>query len=119
DLEVKPSTLAPGEQGTVTGTYEVTQDDIDRKEEIKNIATATGTPPGGDPNDPDNPQTPPVEEDVPVVNNPEITLVKQADKEKLVEGETITYTFTATNTGNVTLENVHLTDELEGISEID
>src|SRR5699024_6266925 len=58
-------------------------------------------------------------EDVPVVNDPDITLVKQADKEKLVKGETITYTFTATNTGNVTLEKVNLTDELKGISEID
>src|SRR5699024_11835801 len=32
DLEVEPSTLAPGEQGIVTGTYEVTQEDIDNQE---------------------------------------------------------------------------------------
>src|SRR5699024_9504482 len=118
DLAATPSTLAPGEEGTVTGTYVVTQKDINRQDKIVNIATATGTPPGGDPNDPDNPKTPPVEEEVPVVKDPEITLVKQADKERLVEGETITYTFTATNTGNTTLEKVNLTDELEGISEI-
>src|SRR5699024_9448459 len=102
DLKVMPSTLKPGEQGIVTGEYVVTQEDIDNKKEIKNIARATGTPPGGNPEDPDNPTTPPEEEDVPVVNDPDITLVKQADKEKLVKGETITYTFTATNTGNVT-----------------
>jgi len=121
DLVVTPSTLEPGGSGTVTGTYTVTQDDIDNYESIVNIATATGTPPDPvDPEDPTEPPvTPPVEEEVPVVNNPEITLVKLADKEKLVEGETINYTFTATNTGNTTLEKVNLVDELEGISDID
>src|SRR5699024_7402921 len=119
DLAVSPSTLAPGETGTVKGTYTVTQEDIDNKDQVINIATATGTPPGGDPEDPDNPKTPPTDEKVPVVNDPEITLVKLADKEKLVAGETITYTFTATNTGNTTLNKVNLVDELEGISEIE
>src|SRR5699024_2940738 len=117
DLEVEPSTLAPGESGIVKGTYIVTQDDSDRVDEIENIATATGTPPGGDPEDPDKPTTPPTEEKVPVENDPSITLVKQADKERLVAGETINYTFTATNTGNTTLEKVNLTDILDGISE--
>src|SRR5699024_2408250 len=119
DLAVSPSTLAPGETGTVKGTYTVTQEDIDNKDQVINIATATGTPPGGDPEDPDNPKTPPTDEKVPVVNDPEITLVKLADKEVLVAGETITYTFTTTNTGNTTLNNVNLVDELEGISDID
>src|SRR5699024_4660479 len=119
DLAVSPSTLAPGETGTVKGTYTVTQEDIDNKDQVINIATSTGTPPGGEPEDPDNPKTPPTEEEVPVVNDPEITLVKLADKEKLVAGETITYTFTATNTGNTTLHKVNLVDELEGISEIE
>lgn len=118
DLDVSPSTLLPGETGTVTGTYTVTQADIDNLASIDNIATATGTPPGNDPDDPENPETPPVEEDVPVKKDPAITLVKQADKEVLVEGETVTYTFTATNTGNLTLSNVNITDILEGISEI-
>src|SRR5699024_10682519 len=120
DLAVEPSTLAPGEKGIYTGVYTVTQEDIDNKEKIVNIATATGTPP--DPTDPEDPTeppvTPPVEDEVPVENNPKISLVKEADKEKLVEGETVTYTFTATNTGNTTLEKVNLVDELEGISEI-
>src|SRR5699024_11331382 len=39
DLEVKPSTLNPGETGVVTGKYEVTQDDIDNADKIVNIAT--------------------------------------------------------------------------------
>src|SRR5699024_12463026 len=91
----------------------------ERVEGIGKIANAKRTPTGGDQDDPDNPETPPVEEEVPVVSDPDITLVKQADKERLVAGETITYTFTATNTGNTTLEKVNLVDELEGISEVD
>src|SRR5699024_5072037 len=86
DLAVAPSTLAPGETGTYTGIYAVTQEDIDSKEEIVNIATATGTPPGYDPEDPPTdpedpnypPVTPPVEEEVPVTKDPSINLVKEA-----------------------------------------
>src|SRR5699024_6793953 len=120
ELAVTPSTLAPGETGEVKGTYTVTQEDIDNKDEIENIATATGTPPGYDPEDPPTdpedptypPVTPPVEEDVPVVKDPAIHLDKSADKETYAEvGEEVTYTFTVTNTGNVTLTDVNVYDE--------
>src|SRR5699024_10885927 len=112
DLEVEPSTLAPGEQGIVTGTYEVTQEDIDNADKIVNIATATGTPPGGDPEDPENPETPPVEEEVPVKKDPKIELEKIADKEVFTKvDEEIEFTFIVTNKGNVTLTDVKVYDE--------
>src|SRR5699024_7836059 len=114
DLEVTPSTLAPGETGTVSGKYEVTQEEIDNADKIINIATATGTPPEPvDPEKPtDPPVTPPVEEEVPVVKNPAIELEKVADQETYSEvDEEITYTFTVTNTGNVTLSDVEVYDE--------
>src|SRR5699024_859415 len=104
-----PSTLAPGETGTVSGKYEVTQEDIDNADKIVNIATATGTPPGEDPEDP---ETPPVEEEVPVLQKPSIELEKVANKDSYEKvGEKIKYTFTVINTGNVTLKDVKVYDE--------
>lgn len=97
-----PTTLVPG--GSVTCTadepYVITQADMDAGT-VENVATATGSPPKG-----------------PVVETPEsstvtptegaagIELVKTVDKTDLVVGETLTYTFVATNTGDVTLSEV-------------
>ncbi len=50
--------------------------------------------------------------------NPAIALVKTADATAILEpevGDIITYAFAVTNTGNVTLSNVTLTDVLPGI----
>ena len=94
------ASLAPGEQVTCTATYEVQQADVDRGS-IENTATAVGAPPGGgtiasDPSDVRIPQDP----------APGISVVKTSDRERLVAGQTITYTFEVTNTGNVTLTDV-------------
>ncbi|GGA75853.1 DUF7507 domain-containing protein [Ornithinibacillus halotolerans] len=121
-IELEKTTLAPGESTVGTATYIVTQADIDQGE-IINLAVAEGTPPGYDPEDPDNPNHPqkPKDEDenrVAVEQTPAIQLIKSADRDDLVAGEQIGYTFTATNTGNVTLTQITITDRLEGISEI-
>jgi uncharacterized repeat protein (TIGR01451 family) len=52
---------------------------------------------------------------------PALTLEKTSDvgpTEPLVEGDVITYSFEVENTGNVDLENVTVTDELEGLSAV-
>ncbi|MGX1934677.1 DUF7507 domain-containing protein [Microbacterium resistens] len=94
------ASLAPGESVTCTATYVVTQADVDRGA-IENSATATGTPPTGDPV-----TSGPSDVTVPADAQPGISLVKSADKTELVAGEEITYSFTVTNTGNVTLTDV-------------
>ncbi|MFI6639258.1 GEVED domain-containing protein [Streptomyces sp. NPDC050504] len=92
--------LAPGAQLKCTATYVVTQADVDAGR-VDNSATATGTPPSGPPVG-----SPPGTTTVPGDPDPSLSIVKSSDKEELVVGETITYSFTVTNTGNVTLTDV-------------
>lgn len=105
-----PATLAPGESMTCTGTYGVTQGDLDAGE-ISNTATATGTPPAAS-------GLPTVTDAAthvlpgPVVVE-SLTIVKSANPATFTEsGQSILYTVTATNTGNVSLSNVDVSDEL-------
>ena len=54
--------------------------------------------------------------------NPHLSLTKVADKEHIdpaYPDDVITYTFTITNDGNVTLKGVSIVDDLQGISEIE
>ncbi|WP_119275179.1 DUF7507 domain-containing protein [Taklimakanibacter deserti] len=106
-----PTTLDVGETDTTTftGSYVVTQADIDAGQ-VDNLALATGSPPaGGDVTDDDD-------ETVDLGQDPGIALVKtgtfndeNGDGDADV-GETITYAFAVSNTGNVTLTNVTVTD---------
>jgi uncharacterized repeat protein (TIGR01451 family) len=108
-------TMAPGDvdDTTFTGTYAVTQADIDAGT-FDNIATVTGIPPafGGT-------APPPVTDDgdaqTPLPQNPDIGLFKNgalivAEGDRVVPGDKIVYTFTVENTGNVTLRNLDLID---------
>src|SRR5690606_6225338 len=91
-----------------------TQADVDAGS-VDNSATATGVPPSGEP---------PVSEDsttVPIAPGPALELVKTGELPRgaaTVAGDEILYAFTVTNTGNVTLGDVSISDELEGMSEI-
>ncbi|MGL5416309.1 MAG: DUF7507 domain-containing protein [Clostridium sp.] len=48
------------------------------------------------------------------VFNPELTLVKNVDKEYAVVGEEVTYSIIAANTGDIALDNVIISDSLAG-----
>ena len=102
-INTKIDTIEVGKSASVTGTYTVKQSDIDKGGMIHNAATA------GD-------KTP--EKDVPVEQNSSYTAVKTADKEKVTAaGEIITYTITVTNTGNTTLKDIAVKDDMAGIDE--
>ena len=48
------------------------------------------------------------------VPNPDLTLEKAAGKKYYANGEKITYTFAVTNSGNVPLQNIQVTDDMCG-----
>ena len=101
-----PGTLQPGaSDSTCTATYATTQDDWNAGE-VSNTALVTGTPPSG-------PQIPPTDDTVvtPLPESPSIHLDKAVDPSTdIALGDELTYTFTITNTGNVTLSDVTLDD---------
>ncbi|QYH35052.1 DUF11 domain-containing protein [Salinibacterium sp. M195] len=105
-------TLAPGQSVSATATYVLKQADIDAGA-VSNTANGAGTPPRGSPATATAPAT------LPLASNSTVTLDKTAaivSPGTGVVGDTIRYTFTAENTGNVTLTNVIIADPRPGLS---
>jgi uncharacterized repeat protein (TIGR01451 family) len=104
------TTLAPAESTTCTATYTLTQDDVDAGV-VDNTATVTGTDPNGTDVDSTDSTSTPIEQ------TPSIDLVKEGTAVGDEAGATITYLFTVTNTGNVTLTDITVDDPLVGAVE--
>ena len=124
-LAVSPSTLNPGEIGTATATYTITQADVDAGE-VVNSATATGQDPSGndvtDVSDSGNPadETGAGDDETvtPIDPTPGITLVKSSQALGTEVGDTIVYTFEVTNTGNVSVSGVVINDATIGVTNL-
>lgn len=105
--------LAPGETLLCTGTYTVTQADIDNQS-LTNTADATGTDPQGD-----------TISGTDTVDQPLVTPISSINVVKTIEpapasgqpaftdpGQPLTFAITVTNTGNVTQASTTITDSL-------
>ena len=99
-------TMAPADSAACTATYTVTQADVDRGF-VTNTATATGVPPPGI-----TPPPPAVDSTTTsFVPAPSLSVAKSSDAvEPVAVGDVITYTFAVTNTGNVTIPDITMTD---------
>jgi uncharacterized repeat protein (TIGR01451 family) len=109
------TTLAPGDKTSCTADYTLTQADVDAGK-VDNAADACGdSPKGVEVCDDDSTSTP-----LPAA--PKIDLEKFATLnlggDGLQAGDTITYEFVITNTGNVTLDGVDLDDSLLGLTNV-
>ena len=108
-----PINLAPGTSNSTafTGSYTLTQADIDAGQ-VVNSATAHGTPPIG------SEVTQSDDETVTITQSPAISVVKIGTLDMTVvapttradAGDKINFTFVVTNTGNITLSNVTVSD---------
>ncbi len=102
--------LAPGESATLYTTYTVTQGDLNTGR-VDNTATATYTYAGRTTNVRDSVTVPGSQgPDLAITKTPSPTTYSAVD-------ETIHYTITVTNTGNVTLTNILVTDPQTGLSQ--
>ena len=111
--------LGVGASESFTTTYIVTEEDI-LKGHVRNVATAEGDK-VPDPKNPDDPKKPAGEDeqDDPT-DEPDasLTVVKsltnRPNKGYFTLGETAEFDVVVTNTGNVTLKNIRLTEMLDG-----
>src|SRR5690606_15827727 len=109
--------LDAGETWTYTATYQITQADLNSGE-YTNIASAKGS---ADLNGDGINETEVVSEDTVTVNGSRTPAVEILLSASVTEfnavGDAIVYTVIVTNTGNVDLTNVLITDNLSGYEE--
>ncbi|MEZ5471909.1 MAG: hypothetical protein R3E90_09030 [Marinicella sp.] len=114
-LTCAPTTLTPGQTATCNSyTYTVTQTDVDNGGSIDNTASATAQDPSSNPvNDDDSTSTPITVAGPSLVTTKSMTNHNDVDMDGNISvGDILTFTITATNNGNITLNNVVVTDPM-------
>jgi uncharacterized repeat protein (TIGR01451 family)/LPXTG-motif cell wall-anchored protein len=100
------ASLAVDASITCTADYTITQADVDAGQ-VDNTATATGTPPAGEPTTSNESST-----SAPSDPAPALSIEKSADTQGPVDlGDEIVYSFVVTNTGNVTVSDIAVDDD--------
>src|SRR5690606_35061202 len=113
DLAVGPGTIV------FTATYAITQADIDAGG-VTNQATATADDPNGDPVTDQSDDNSNLEDDptvTTITQAPQVAVIKSSSLDLGLDGvasvgDIITYTYTVSNLGNVTLYDVDVTENL-------
>jgi uncharacterized repeat protein (TIGR01451 family) len=109
DCSGLPGVLPPGEAGSCTATYTVTQADVDAGS-VLNTATASALNPGGAGVD-----SGPASATATATQSAALTLTKTVDTPTFdTAGDVLTYDITASNDGNVTLTGVTVDDPAPG-----
>jgi uncharacterized repeat protein (TIGR01451 family) len=107
-----PGTLAAGQTVTATATYVLQRPEVDAGV-LATTAAVAGTPPTGPV------ATASASPSLTLTAAPAITLTKTAAPTVVQSaGQVVTFSFVATNTGNVTLTSVAISDALPGVSAI-
>ncbi len=111
--EWKIASLAPGEAKTFTAEYVVKEADS-QTGSVRNVAVAAGKSP--DEEKPEPTVVPGETKDPVITPDASLFIDKQAEQKKggYEVGETISYTITVVNNGNVTIHDVQVEDELTG-----
>ena len=101
--------LAPGAIETATGTYAITQADIDAGV-YDNLARVDSTAPDGSLVDDTDPHSEPIPQQDPLISLDKTGMLDLGGDGIATPGDIITYTLTVENETNTTLTNVALTD---------
>ena len=106
--------LAPGASKELTASYQVKEADI-LAGKVVNVATATGFKPDGS----NVPEVSDSTTDQTAAVNGSLSVVKEAKsgEHAYKAGDTVEYTITVTNNGNVTISDITVTDEQTGLEE--
>ncbi|MEJ1730229.1 hypothetical protein SMA90_28280, partial [Escherichia coli] len=98
-------TLTPTYSATIKVEHAVTQDDLDSGT-FTNVASVSGTDPNDEPVEADD------EEPTKFDQNPSLSIVKTVTSTgPYALGDNITYDIVVTNDGNVTIDNIVVTDD--------
>jgi hypothetical protein len=113
DMSCPETTLAAGTHMTCTATHTFTQAELDTLKSLDNTVTASSN------------EAPDATDDlsIPISQNASIKIVKHATldmtevtpNDEANVGDVINYSFTVTNTGNVTLHDIYVNDDKAGV----
>ncbi|WP_371602961.1 hypothetical protein OG345_14510 [Streptomyces sp. NBC_01220] len=114
DVTCPRDTLGPMGSSTSSmvceGTHVLTGADVAGTGTFTNTATAQGDHDGDDVTSNESSASVPVKE-----MDQSLEIAKSADPQTAEQGDRVTYTVTATNTGETTLSPAHVTDDLSGV----
>lgn len=118
DLSVETFSLAPNESETFTYTYTVTQQDIDKGYVVNKLEVNAKSSIGHNPTNVIATTRVEAEEPQPVLSCSVVT-TSEAPEEGYAWGDTIEYEITVENEGNVTIDNISLTAQVNGDESVD